>query len=163
MQLMLPFCLRLACTIVLHRSVTWAALERLCLFCFSAGEEDGVDQAPPGLLECRLFWTPCSAGCTIARSSSNLSPTMLACAGPQIIESDGSEEAAEAVENLLESYFIQIDSTYDRLVSIGKADIKFQAKLALSASLSCLQMHICSLKLPLESPAYCLIGGLPCS
>lgn len=39
--------------------------------------------------------------------------------GPQVIESDGSEEAAEAVENLLESYFIQIDSTYDRLVSIA--------------------------------------------
>ena len=35
-------------------------------------------------------------------------------------ESDGSEEAAEAVENLLESYFMQIDGTYDRLVSIGK-------------------------------------------
>lgn len=33
-------------------------------------------------------------------------------------ESDGSEEAAEAVENLLESYFMQIDGTYDRLVSI---------------------------------------------
>ena len=38
----------------------------------------------------------------------------------QVIESDGSEEAAEAVENLLESYFMQIDGTYDRLVSIGK-------------------------------------------
>ena len=37
-----------------------------------------------------------------------------------MIESDGSEEAAEAVENLLESYFMQIDGTYDRLVSIGK-------------------------------------------
>ena len=34
------------------------------------------------------------------------------------MESDGSEEAAEAVENLLESYFMQIDGTYDRLVSI---------------------------------------------
>ena len=41
------------------------------------------------------------------------------CAG-QIVESDGSEEAAEAVENLLESYFMQIDGTYDRLVSICK-------------------------------------------
>ena len=38
----------------------------------------------------------------------------------QVVESDGSEEAAEAVENLLESYFMQIDGTYDRLVSIGK-------------------------------------------
>jgi len=36
----------------------------------------------------------------------------------QMVESDGSEEAAEAVENLLESYFMQIDGTYDRLVSI---------------------------------------------
>lgn len=36
-------------------------------------------------------------------------------------ESDGSEEAAEAVENLLESYFMQIDGTYDRLVSICKS------------------------------------------
>ena len=36
------------------------------------------------------------------------------------MESDGSEEAAEAVENLLESYFMQIDGTYDRLVSIGE-------------------------------------------
>ena len=35
-----------------------------------------------------------------------------------MVESDGSEEAAEAVENLLESYFMQIDGTYDRLVSI---------------------------------------------
>lgn len=41
------------------------------------------------------------------------------CAG-QTVESDGSEEAAEAVENLLESYFMQIDGTYDRLVSICK-------------------------------------------
>ncbi|KAL3130372.1 hypothetical protein ABBQ38_008198 [Trebouxia sp. C0009 RCD-2024] len=38
----------------------------------------------------------------------------------QFIESDGSEEAAEAVENLLESYFMQIDGTYDRLVSIAE-------------------------------------------
>ena len=38
----------------------------------------------------------------------------------QVVESDGSEEAAEAVENLLESYFMQIDGTYDRLVSICK-------------------------------------------
>lgn len=37
-----------------------------------------------------------------------------------MVESDGSEEAAEAVENLLESYFMQIDGTYDRLVSICK-------------------------------------------
>lgn len=32
---------------------------------------------------------------------------------------DDSEESIEAVENLLESYFMQIDSSYDRLVSIG--------------------------------------------
>ncbi|KAL0020272.1 hypothetical protein WJX79_008274 [Trebouxia sp. C0005] len=38
----------------------------------------------------------------------------------QMAESDGSEEAAEAVENLLESYFMQIDGTYDRLVSISE-------------------------------------------
>lgn len=38
----------------------------------------------------------------------------------QALEGDGSEEAAEAVENLLESYFMQIDGTYDRLVSICK-------------------------------------------
>lgn len=88
---------------------------------------------------------------------------MLACAGPQVIESDGSEEAAEAVENLLESYFIQIDSTYDRLVSIGKADSNVQAELALSAGLNCLQTHICRQKLAPESPAHCLIDGLPCS
>ena len=89
---------------------------------------------------------------------------MLACAGPQVIESDGSEEAAEAVENLLESYFIQIDSTFDRLVSIGKAALNFKAKkLALSAGLNCLEPHICRLQRPLKSPAHCLIGELPCS
>ncbi|KAK9820945.1 hypothetical protein WJX81_001015 [Elliptochloris bilobata] len=31
-----------------------------------------------------------------------------------------SEESIEAVENLLESYFMQIDASYDRLVSIGE-------------------------------------------
>jgi len=31
-----------------------------------------------------------------------------------------SEESIEAVENLLESYFMQIDSLYDRLVSMGE-------------------------------------------
>ena len=82
---------------------------------------------------------------------------LLACAGPQVIESDGSEEAAEAVENLLESYFIQIDSTYDRLVSIGKADFSFQAKLALSAGSNCLQTQICRLKL---APSFVLIASL---
>ena len=41
-------------------------------------------------------------------------------------ESDGSEEAAEAVENLLESYFMQIDGTYDRLVSICKPSLSLQ-------------------------------------
>ena len=45
-------------------------------------------------------------------------------------ESDGSEEAAEAVENLLESYFMQIDGTYDRLVSI----CKFHLSLVLALS-----------------------------
>jgi len=34
-------------------------------------------------------------------------------------ENDDSEESIEAVENLLESYFMQIDASYDRLVSIG--------------------------------------------
>ncbi len=32
---------------------------------------------------------------------------------------EDSEESIEAVENLLESYFMQIDSLYDRLVSMG--------------------------------------------
>ena len=36
---------------------------------------------------------------------------------PQVEED--SEESIEAVENLLESYFMQIDSLYDRLVSMG--------------------------------------------
>lgn len=31
-----------------------------------------------------------------------------------------SEESIEAVENLLESYFMQVDSLYDRLVSMGE-------------------------------------------
>ena len=88
---------------------------------------------------------------------------MPACAGPQVIESDGSEEAAEAVENLLESYFIQIDSTYDRLVSIGEVDRNFHTKLALSAGWNRLQTHICRLKLPPIFRAHCLIGGLSCS
>lgn len=30
-------------------------------------------------------------------------------------------ESVEAVENLLESYFMQIDTAYDRLVNIGEA------------------------------------------
>ena len=34
---------------------------------------------------------------------------------------DDSEESIEAVENLLESYFMQIDTSYDRLVSIGRS------------------------------------------
>lgn len=33
---------------------------------------------------------------------------------------EDSEESIEAVENLLESYFMQIDSLYDRLVSMGE-------------------------------------------
>ncbi|KAK9811417.1 hypothetical protein WJX72_003689 [[Myrmecia] bisecta] len=39
-------------------------------------------------------------------------------AGQQQDDDDG--ESIEAVENLLESYFMQIDSTYDRIVSIGE-------------------------------------------
>ena len=38
--------------------------------------------------------------------------------GDAAVEND-SEESIEAVENLLESYFMQIDASYDRLVSIG--------------------------------------------
>lgn len=34
-------------------------------------------------------------------------------------EENDMEESIEVVENLLESYFMQIDSSYDRLVSIG--------------------------------------------
>ena len=34
-----------------------------------------------------------------------------------------SEESIEAVENLLESYFMQIDSLYDRLVSMGEQNL----------------------------------------
>ena len=34
-------------------------------------------------------------------------------------QEEDSEESIEAVENLLESYFMQIDSLYDRLVSMG--------------------------------------------
>lgn len=56
-----------------------------------------------------------------------------------MVESDGSEEAAEAVENLLESYFMQIDGTYDRLVSICKlspllSDCSADHKLGLRGS-----------------------------
>ncbi len=43
-----------------------------------------------------------------------------------------SEESIEAVENLLESYFMQIDSLYDRLVSMG----------ALSEHLLCLETDL---------------------
>jgi len=54
----------------------------------------------------------------------------------QIVESDGSEEAAEAVENLLESYFMQIDGTYDRLVSICEFSCTLAlASLALSSAM----------------------------
>ena len=35
-------------------------------------------------------------------------------------QEEDSEESIEAVENLLESYFMQIDSLYDRLVSMGE-------------------------------------------
>ena len=34
-------------------------------------------------------------------------------------EENDMEESIEVVENLLESYFMQIDSSYDRLVSVG--------------------------------------------
>lgn len=34
-------------------------------------------------------------------------------------DDNDTEESIEVVENLLESYFMQIDSSYDRLVSIG--------------------------------------------
>lgn len=36
-------------------------------------------------------------------------------------EENDMEESIEVVENLLESYFMQIDSSYDRLVSVGAA------------------------------------------
>ena len=39
-------------------------------------------------------------------------------------QEEDSEESIEAVENLLESYFMQIDSLYDRLVSMGAPCIK---------------------------------------
>ena len=64
----------------------------------------------------------------------------------QVVESDGSEEAAEAVENLLESYFMQIDGTYDRLVSICKLPLLITAYLHLfwvvAASCFCLSQHV---------------------
>ena len=52
-------------------------------------------------------------------------------------ESDGSEEAAEAVENLLESYFMQIDGTYDRLVSICKPSLSLQMSATKHNTMSC--------------------------
>jgi hypothetical protein len=52
-----------------------------------------------------------------ARTPSGGSPT--AGEGGEGGEGDDSEESIEAVENMLESYFMQIDSSYDRLVSVG--------------------------------------------
>ena len=57
------------------------------------------------------------------------------------LETDGTEEAAEAVENLLESYFMQIDSTYDRLISIGEC----------ACSKSCQTLHMLSTVMQKES------------
>ncbi len=47
-----------------------------------------------------------------------------------------SEESIEAVENLLESYFMQIDSLYDRLVSMG--ELSEEPSLALNSIICCL-------------------------
>ena len=46
--------------------------------------------------------------------------------GDGAAENDDSEESVEAVENLLESYFMQIDASYDRLVSIGALQIRLR-------------------------------------
>lgn len=64
-----------------------------------------------------------------------------------MVESDGSEEAAEAVENLLESYFMQIDGTYDRLVSIGQylcdsiSAFSILCVIAVASLAICLTLH----------------------
>ena len=128
--MILPICLKLQPNLC---AVASLCLGQPCLFCFQQVAKLVLIR----LQEARLVLTAFSAGCTIARPLQQPESNMIACAGPQVIESDGSEEAAEAVENLLESYFIQIDSTYDRLVSIGKAAYSFQAKLALSAGSDC--------------------------
>ena len=52
--------------------------------------------------------------------------------GDGAAENDDSEESVEAVENLLESYFMQIDASYDRLVSIGALQAGFSQNLTLT-------------------------------
>ena len=44
------------------------------------------------------------------------------------------EESIEAIENLLESYFMQIDSCYDRLVSMGETHFPSCPHLQLQVS-----------------------------
>ena len=70
--------------------------------------EGGDSRALTCTVSCaRLFRTP-SGGSPGAHGE-----------GGEGAEGDDSEESIEAVENMLESYFMQIDSSYDRLVSVG--------------------------------------------
>ena len=100
----------------------------------------------PLICSCEALPHPCSSDaphaegvrstlCSIARAKtqSPLSAEILWLMLPQATMQGGSphtqedtpheeesEESIEAVENLLESYFMQIDSLYDRLVSMGE-------------------------------------------
>lgn len=60
----------------------------------------------------RRFATPAPHGGASPRAQEAYEP-----AGHS--DDNDTEESIEVVENLLESYFMQIDSSYDRLVSIG--------------------------------------------
>ena len=42
------------------------------------------------------------------------------CAGAYAVQAEDESESVEAVENLLESYFMQVDSAFDRLCTVGE-------------------------------------------
>ena len=58
---------------------------------------------------------------------------------------EADAEALEAVENLLESYFVQIDSTFDKLEAIGASSN--QANVILCSARSCVEWIALALSL----------------
>ncbi len=57
---------------------------------------------------------------TITHEAPNADPAEFLIVYAAMIASEEADAAAlEAVENLLESYFVQVDSTFDKLEAIG--------------------------------------------
>lgn len=61
---------------------------------------------------------------------------MTAAAAEALSPEEADAEALDAVENLLESYFVQIDGTFDKLEAIGAAAAS-HFHLPIVAALSC--------------------------